>query len=175
MTEVALRTFVAAPCQCTRLMFGLAISQTLHIPPFFMDFLSSFYYNKVREYNPCGLYGRHLWLVGSPRHGWVFHVHVVLVQHPVYVALSPIAGTLHYLLHAVASLIHIDDQLIPLQFLVVVLVGIQLCFQVIMRVAVTLGKDLTNQVERVRRLLLREEQVVSVQFVMQRNDADLHL
>lgn len=94
MTEVALRTFVAAPCQCTRLMFGLAISQTLHIPPFFMDFLSSFYYNKVREYKPCGLYGRHLRLVGSPRHGWVFHVHVVLVQHPVYVALSPIAGTL---------------------------------------------------------------------------------
>ncbi|MDD5822460.1 MAG: hypothetical protein PUD23_10495 [Prevotella sp.] len=32
MTEAALRTFVAAPCQCTRLTFGLAISHTLHSP-----------------------------------------------------------------------------------------------------------------------------------------------
>ena len=30
VTKVALRSFGAAPCQCTRLMFGLAIQQTLH-------------------------------------------------------------------------------------------------------------------------------------------------
>ena len=97
------------------------------------------------------------------------------MQDPVYVALSSVASALHYLLYAVTGPVHVNDQLVSLQFLVIVFVGIQLSLQVIMRVSVTLGKNLTYQVEGIRCLPVRKELVVCVQLVMQRYDADAHL
>lgn len=85
-------------------------------------------------------------LVSGSRHGWIFHLYIILVQYPIYVTFSTVASPLHDFLYTIAGFIHVDNQLVSFQFSILEAVGIQFSLQVIMRSPISFAENLAYQV-----------------------------